>query len=47
MVEEIERAARISKRPRRAAAWHYVARGGLRAAFMLRAGSAGKRRVQR
>jgi hypothetical protein len=46
MVEEIERAARIPKRPRRAAPWHYVARGGLRAAFMLRAGTAGKGKVQ-
>ena len=47
MVEEIERAARISKRPRGAAPWHYVARGGLRAAFMLRAGTAGTRKVPR
>lgn len=47
MVEEIERAARISKRPRGAAPWHYVARGGMRAAFMLRAGTAGTRKVPR
>lgn len=47
MVEEIERASRISKRPRGAAPWHYVARGGMRAAFMLRAGHAGKWKAQR
>lgn len=36
MVEEIERAARIAKRPRRAAAWHYPVRGTVRTLFALR-----------
>ena len=47
MVEEIERTARLPKRPRRAKLWHYAARGGLRAALMLRARGAGDRRVRR
>ena len=38
MVEEIEAAARIRKRHRRAAAWHYVMRSGLRAAVRVRVG---------
>lgn len=46
MVDEIEDAARISKRPRGAAPWHYVARGGMRAAFMLRTGHPGRRKVR-
>jgi hypothetical protein len=36
MVEEIERAARISKRPKRPAVWHYPVRWGLRAALEAR-----------
>ena len=42
MVEEIERATRLSKRPLRSAAWHYAARLGLRAA--LKAGATMRRR---
>ena len=38
MADEIERAARISKRPRRQAPWHYVARGAMQAALILRRG---------
>jgi hypothetical protein len=36
MVEEIERAARIAKRPRRAAAWHYPVRLAIRSLLALR-----------
>jgi len=36
MVEEIERAARIEKRPRRTPLWHYAARAGIRATLGLR-----------
>jgi hypothetical protein len=36
MADEIERAARITKRPRRAAPWHYVARGVMRSGLFLR-----------
>ena len=36
MADEIERAARISKRPRRPAPWHYLARGIMQAGLMLR-----------
>ena len=36
MADEIERAARIRKRPRRPAPWHYVARGIMRAGLTLR-----------
>ena len=36
VADEIERAARIRKRPRRAAPWHYVARGVMQAGLMLR-----------
>jgi hypothetical protein len=36
MADEIERAARISKRPRRPAPWHYVARGVMRSGLLLR-----------
>ena len=35
MVEEIEQAARIRKRPRRPALWHYAVRAALRAAMTL------------
>jgi hypothetical protein len=37
MVEEIERAAHIRKRPRRASPWHYAVRSGLGAAALWRA----------
>ena len=47
VVEEIERAARISIRPRGAAPWHYIARGGLRAAFTLRARTIARKRSRR
>ena len=47
VVEEIERAARIAKRPRGAALWHYAARGGLRAAFTLRTRAAARKRRRR
>jgi hypothetical protein len=36
MAEAIERAARIRKRPRRAAPWHYLARSVMQAGLMLR-----------
>jgi len=36
MADEIERAARISKKPRRPAPWHYVARGLMRSGLLLR-----------
>lgn len=36
MADEIERAARISKRPSRPAPWHYLARSAMQAGLMLR-----------
>jgi hypothetical protein len=42
VADEIERAALISKRPRRSASWHYLARGAMQAGLMLRRG--GRRR---
>lgn len=36
MADEIERAARLRKRPRRPAPWHYLARGIMRAGLTLR-----------
>ncbi len=36
MADEIERAAGISKRPRRPAPWHYMARGVMRSGLLLR-----------
>jgi hypothetical protein len=36
MVEEIERAARLEKRPQRAALWHYPVRRALKLLFALR-----------
>jgi hypothetical protein len=36
VADEIERAARIAKRPRRPAPWHYLARGAMQAGLMLR-----------
>jgi hypothetical protein len=48
MADEIERAARIAKRPRPAAPWHYLARGvmqaGLIATGRRRAADRGRRR---
>ena len=46
MVEEIERAARIEKRPARPRLWHYLVRGGMRAALPARRTARGGARAR-